>query len=473
MEQQCKYSPQTGILLRRVPNETNLMIPARYVLLAASLLLFASQFPTPAIGQVSSNSSGTDFYNAYANSDPLGGQPEQTPTTIGPNESNECIPPNPDWQLVAQKGNTCYWYAPFAKPLNDFVVPLAKMSWVESSGGTCGVNPFSNPNKLNGTAICDLPAPQNNPYAPPSPSVGGPVAPPTDYFSSNPYNPSRLLADYKEIITVASRGNPRQTSQQIAPQLQEDMTACSKYAAQGILSPACCTDLGQAANFNMEGSGPARQESKMYQRGAETACTFQVPDTPLIATGPNPHFYTVVSDGSPPQKMTNVLAENPDCQQWSETQIICQNTPSGGPPIIPKHNQLQAGTSQTCYPADLENGLYKEWLKWCDQWKDLFNKRVFLPLDGRWYPTQYPFCYGLTFTIYSDGRFKMASEQIKSGVPTEPYRNLDSQRAATQFSNEVTMLVRSLQGQVPPFPAGSTLKEATQLDDILIRCEKR
>jgi hypothetical protein len=265
------------------------MTPAKRVILVVSLL-FASTLPVSASGQqnsqgeASSDSTQTDFYRFYANSNPLGGDPEQTPTTIGPGNSNRCIPLNPAWQLVGQDGNTCYWYAPFPTPLNDYVVPMAKMSWVESTGGRCGQNPFSNPDSPDATAICDQPAPENNPYAPPPQTNETPEAP-TDYYSENPYDPNRLLTAYKEIIAAASHGTPQQTSVQLGPQLQDDMTACSKYAAHGILSPACCTDLGQAANFNMEGTGPARQESKMYQQNADIVCQVT---PPIQYTGPSP-----------------------------------------------------------------------------------------------------------------------------------------------------------------------------------------
>jgi hypothetical protein len=265
------------------------MRPAKRVIFVASLL-FASVLPVPASGQqssqgeASSGSTQTDFYSYYANSNPLGGDPEQTPTTIGPGNSNRCVPLNPAWQLVGQDGNTCYWYAPFAKPLNDYVVPMAKMSWVESSGGTCGQNPFSNPDSQDATAICNQPAPENNPYAPPPQTDETPETP-TDYYTSNPYDPNRLLTAYKEIIVAASHGTPQQASVQLGPQLQVDMNDCSKYAAHGILSPACCTDLGQAANMNMEGTTPARQESKMYQRNIDIVCQVT---PPIQYTGPSP-----------------------------------------------------------------------------------------------------------------------------------------------------------------------------------------
>jgi hypothetical protein len=117
-------------------------------------------------GSVQSNSaSGTDIYSLYAGEDPLGGKPEQTPTSIGP-KGNVCIAPNPKWQLVTQIGNMCYWYAPFPKRLAGYIVPMFKISWVESGGGRCGVNPFSNPNDPNGTAICNQPPPDKNPYTP-------------------------------------------------------------------------------------------------------------------------------------------------------------------------------------------------------------------------------------------------------------------------------------------------------------------
>jgi hypothetical protein len=117
-------------------------------------------------GQLQSDSSsGTDIYKLYAAQDPLGGEPEETPTTIGP-KGNVCIASNPKWQLITQIGNMCFWYAPFPKRLSGYVVPLFKMSWVESSGGRCGQNPFSDPDDPNGTAICDRPAPAKDPYAP-------------------------------------------------------------------------------------------------------------------------------------------------------------------------------------------------------------------------------------------------------------------------------------------------------------------
>jgi len=290
-------------------------------------LLLALLLPWPASGQqplpqeqVSSDSSQADFYTIYANSDPLDGQPEQTPTTIGPNESNQCIPPNPAWQLVAQEGNTCYWYAPFAKPLNDYVVPMSKMSWVESSGGTCGVNPFSDPNNPNGTAVCDQPAPENNPYEPPVLTVGTPGP---DLYSENPHDPTRLVADYGQIIVMLGQGAPAQLSAEYGPHLQQDMTSCSKYANHGILSPGCCTELGQAANMNMEGTGPSRRQSKMFQAAARTDCTSQAPETPP-AGGPNPpHFYQVGTQ-TPGQS----------CQPWSATEVICWEDPGGQPPIV-------------------------------------------------------------------------------------------------------------------------------------------
>jgi hypothetical protein len=151
------------------------------ILVAACLSFLSGAANAQALqGSVQSNSSsGTDIYSLYAGEDPLGGKPEVAPTSIGP-KGNVCIAPNPKWQLVTQIGNMCYWYAPFPKKLAGYVVPMSKISWVESGGGRCGVNPFSNPNDPNGTAICNQPPPAENPHAPkgnagksPDPSMPG------------------------------------------------------------------------------------------------------------------------------------------------------------------------------------------------------------------------------------------------------------------------------------------------------------
>jgi hypothetical protein len=110
------------------------------------------------------------------------------------------------------------------------------------------------------------------------------------------------------------------------------MTSCSKYAAKGILSPRCCTDLGQAANYNMAGTQQLRLAAKMYVADATTTCVYQPREVPPSTASSNTHFYTVADDGDP-QKMNEVLAGNPRCQQWSSTQVICQD-PGREPPVI-------------------------------------------------------------------------------------------------------------------------------------------
>jgi hypothetical protein len=290
---------------------TNPILLAGYCSFIAVLFLLAA-LPTHGLGQqplqggVSSDSQTDYFYTVYANSNPLDGAPEQTPTTIGPGNSNRCIPPNPRWQLVAQQQDTCYWYAPYAKPLKGYVVAMAKMSWVESTGGTCSVNPFSNPDSPNATAICSQPAPANNPYAPTSVPTSDIPGQPTDYYSSNPHDPTRLLAAYNDLIDKLSHGTPRQNSVELGPQLQVDMNDCSKYAAQGVLPAACCSNLAQAANMTMIGNGPYH-EVKVERAAAASLCIAQgapppagptqasgtdpePPPTPLPRPHPSPHL---------------------------------------------------------------------------------------------------------------------------------------------------------------------------------------
>jgi hypothetical protein len=158
-----------GSMTEEAVETANLGVPwfrSGILAVACFFFLFGAVNAQTLQGSVQSNSaSGTDIYSLYAGEDPLGGKPEVAPTSIGP-KGNICIAPDPKWQLVTQIGNLCYWYAPFPKRLAGYVVPMSKISWVESGGGRCGVNPFSNPNDPNGTAICNQPPPAKNPYAP-------------------------------------------------------------------------------------------------------------------------------------------------------------------------------------------------------------------------------------------------------------------------------------------------------------------
>jgi hypothetical protein len=143
--------------------------------------------------------------------------------------------------------------------------------------------------------------------------------------------------------------------------------------------------------------------------------------------------------------------------------------PDPDPPASPPP-PLQTGTSQTCFPALQERQLYNEWVTWCEQWRDMFFQQVFSPLDGRWTSTMNSICYRVTFTINNAGQFGWSSAGINEYTPSPGSQGITG-RAATQFVNEVKNNVQTLQGKAPPFPAGSTLKTAKQVDDILINCQ--
>jgi hypothetical protein len=158
---------------------------------------------------------------------------------------------------------------------------MTKIAAVESSGGWCGVNPFSDPNNPSGTAICDRLPPARNPSTTPAPP---PLeSDPNPPVSSSDGGPEVLLGECRDVIKIAARGY----SPQLAQRLQQDMNACSDYANQGELSPRCCTDLGQAANFSMVGTVPARQQAKLFQESAANAWGING----LAAAGPPPRKF--------------------------------------------------------------------------------------------------------------------------------------------------------------------------------------
>jgi hypothetical protein len=291
-----------------------------------------------------------DIFSYYSQYDPLSGQPETTSTTGTP-QGSRCVPPDPQWQLVLQEQNTCYWYAPFAQKLSGYVVPMNAIASVESQGGRCSVNPFSDPTGPNPTAICNRQPPnqqtppsggEDNGAAPPGNAAGstpGPGAgnPPAtgDVFSTLNGGPDATVNDFRDLIASAS---PRQASA-LAGRAQQDMSACGAFVQQGVLSRACCTDLSQAFNFRLEGTGPARAIASSYQAAAARDC--QSHGAPSSGT---PAIYTVPGQPSP-ALVADILAKHPNCQKYTATQVICQGTPPDGlSPDIP-WTTVQDGSS--------------------------------------------------------------------------------------------------------------------------------
>jgi hypothetical protein len=110
--------------------------------------------------------------------DPLAGTAEVMPAVGG--NPPQCIPPVSTWQLVAQEGSTCYYFAPFAQRLNGYVTTMDNVGAVERLGGRCGVDEFNHDD-----AVCFNPGDE----VPGAPSTTGL---PVGIGISPPYNPYGL-----------------------------------------------------------------------------------------------------------------------------------------------------------------------------------------------------------------------------------------------------------------------------------------
>ncbi len=113
--------------------------------------------------------------SVYANQDPLAGAAEVMPPESG--NPPKCNPPVSTWQLLAQQGGECYYFAPFAKRLNGYVTSIENVAAVERLGGRCGLDEFN-----AGDAVCFNPG-DDLPGA--SPTTGLP----TGISTSQPINP--------------------------------------------------------------------------------------------------------------------------------------------------------------------------------------------------------------------------------------------------------------------------------------------
>ena len=106
-------------------------------------LLLVMAGMTPGL-EAQQSTSIVEQFNAgsvYANQDPLAGAAEVMPPESG--NPPKCNPPVSTWQLLAQQGGECYYFAPFAKRLNGYVTSIENVAAVERLGGRCGLDEFN------------------------------------------------------------------------------------------------------------------------------------------------------------------------------------------------------------------------------------------------------------------------------------------------------------------------------------------
>lgn len=122
-----------------------------------------------------------------------------------------------------------------------------------------------------------------------APSQGGGAAPaveapvPIDFYAKNPHDPAPLIASFKSLINSTLQGDADALPPQLTAQLAQNRKSCRAYAAQGVLSSACCDDLDQASNFVARSNIPERQLASIFLETAGMECSAQSPPS----SGPN------------------------------------------------------------------------------------------------------------------------------------------------------------------------------------------
>jgi Papain fold toxin 1, glutamine deamidase len=152
--------------------------------------------------------------DACAGRDPLKGRCQLMPKVVQGRQTR-CVPPDKSWQLVAERGNYCYYYAPYpAGPIRGRVVDIQQCPALEFQGGRCAANPNDPTNTTavytppgwipNGTSTAPIsqsqpPSTSNWPPRGSMPNTAPPRWPPQDNV------PAPTILDRTKMLQLAAQ----------------------------------------------------------------------------------------------------------------------------------------------------------------------------------------------------------------------------------------------------------------------------
>jgi hypothetical protein len=156
---------------------------------------------------------------------------------------------------------------------------------------------------------------------------------------------------------------------------------------------------------------------------------------------------------------------------------ICSNPgPGGGLPPTGRQPVPQKplnGNVDICELPPKEPGnaaLDQAWYQWCLDWQKLLAEKVAKPLLQEFQKVQMPPNSGDQYVRFEyHGMLRITKDHQATVVGKYTYSSTDDNRSAGAFVQRVNALFNQLNGQVPPFPAGSKLAWFDRKQDYVVK----